>query len=89
MNVSHGESQVDGSGEVLYENHRTRITRVASGGDSGTAVVKEYLGADADSRLRHEVRLMERLRGVPGIIQPHPSVRAARGLALVDAGRPP
>ena len=50
--------------ELLYETDHTRVTRLALAGR--TVIRKEPLGPDADARLRHEVAILERLRGVAG-----------------------
>jgi hypothetical protein len=53
--------------EVLHESERTRIMRLFLPGR--TVVQKEPLGPDAERRLRHELAMLERLRGVPGVAQ--------------------
>ena len=53
--------------EVLHESERTRIRRLYL--PSATAIRKELLGSDGPDRLRHELRILRRLRGVPGIVQ--------------------
>src|SRR4051794_28394032 len=53
--------------DVVHESERTRVTRVSCAG--GTVVRKEPLGPDAEHRLRHEVAILEWLRGVEGVVQ--------------------
>ncbi|MHA6617001.1 AAA family ATPase [Pseudonocardia sp. DLS-67] len=55
-----------GAGAV-HESERTRITRLVLAG--GSVIRKEPLGPDAERRLRHELAILERLRGVPGVAQ--------------------
>jgi signal transduction histidine kinase len=70
--------------EVVHASDRTRVTRVFLAGR--TVIRKEPLGPDADRRLRHELAILERLRGVVGVAQlleapPHPG-----SIALADGG---
>ncbi|GAB3853249.1 hypothetical protein GCM10027610_082880 [Dactylosporangium cerinum] len=53
--------------EVLHESEHTRVTRLFLAGR--TVVCKEPLGADAQRRVRHESAILERLRGVAGVVQ--------------------
>jgi diguanylate cyclase (GGDEF)-like protein len=78
------EPQLGRAGEVLYENDRTRVIRVPSADGIGTVITKEFLGPDAHVRLQHELRLLERLEGVPGVIQPVWSMRVTGGVVLQD-----
>ena len=48
--------------EIVHESERTRVTRLFLPGR--TVIRKEPLGPDAERRLRHEVAMLERLRGV-------------------------
>ena len=50
--------------EIVHSSERTRITRLFLPGR--TAIRKEPLGPDADRRVRHEVAMLARLRGVAG-----------------------
>ena len=50
--------------EILHESERTRVTRLFLAGR--TVIRKEPLGADAQRRVRHELAILERLRGVRG-----------------------
>jgi hypothetical protein len=52
---------------VVRESARTRVPRPARA--DRTLIVKEPLGPDAGSRLRHETAILERLRGVTGVAQ--------------------
>src|SRR3954451_11172290 len=61
--------------EILRESERTRVTRLFFPGR--TVIRKEPLGPDVERRLRHELAMLERLRGVEGVAQ------------LVDAPRYP
>jgi tRNA A-37 threonylcarbamoyl transferase component Bud32 len=51
-----------------------------------TVIRKEPLGPDADRRLRHEVAMLERLRGVPGVAQLAQAPRYTGSIVLADAG---
>lgn len=73
------------STKVLHESERTRVTRVAlpesffsnddgqgevvEAGAEHVVVHKEPLGGEAPQRIRHELAILERLRGVPGVVQ--------------------
>ena len=65
--------------EIVHESGRTRITRLVLPG--GTVIRKEPLGPDAERRVRHEVAMLERLRGVAGVAQ------LAQGAAVPRVGR--
>jgi len=56
-----------GRAEIVHEDSRTRVTRVVVAGR--TVIRKEPLGPDSDRRLRHELAMLQRLRGVPGVAQ--------------------
>ena len=68
----------------MHESERTRVTRVTGAG--GTVVRKEPLGPDAEHRLRHEVAMLERLRGVEGVAQLAEAPRYPGSIELVDVG---
>src|SRR4051812_7301734 len=75
--------------ELLYTSARTKVVCLGSQGKApaaGRIVWKEYLGADADLRLRHEKDMLARLAGIEGVVQlavgPHPP----KVLALQSAG---
>jgi signal transduction histidine kinase len=70
--------------EAVHESARTRVTRLFLAGR--TVIRKEPLGADAPWRLRHEVAMLERLRGVEGVAQLAAAPRYAGSLVLADAG---
>jgi predicted ATPase/signal transduction histidine kinase len=70
--------------EIVHESERTRITRLSFA--HRTVISKEPLGPDADSRLRHEVAVLERLRGVAGVAQLADPPRQPGSIALMDAG---
>ncbi|MBV8220875.1 MAG: serine/threonine protein kinase, partial [Solirubrobacterales bacterium] len=71
-------------GEVFHQSDRTRVTRIRWGGH--TVIRKEPLGADAERRLLHEAAMLERLRGVAGVVQLVEVPRFPRSLVLEDAG---
>jgi predicted ATPase/signal transduction histidine kinase len=71
--------------EVVHQSERTRVTRLLLPG--GTVIRKEPLGADAERRLRHEVAMLERLRGVAGVAQLADAPRYPGSVVLADAGR--
>jgi diguanylate cyclase (GGDEF)-like protein len=53
--------------ETLHESERTRVTRLFL--PDGSVVRKEVFGPDRDRRLRHELNVLQRLSGVPGVAQ--------------------
>ena len=53
--------------ETVYQSERTRVTRLVLA--NRTLIRKESLGPDAQARLCHERTMLERLRGVDGIVQ--------------------
>ena len=72
--------------EVLHQSDRARIVRVRL---PGLVVVrKEPLGADAERRARHELAILERLRGLGSVAQlaDAPSARSNGSIVLADAG---
>ena len=70
--------------EIVHESGRTRITRLFLPG--GTVIRKEPLGPDAESRVRHEVAALERLRGVAGVTQLAEAPQYPGAIMLADAG---
>ena len=70
--------------EIVHESGRTRITRLVVPG--GTVIRKEPLGPDAERRVRHEVAMLERLRGVAGVAQLAEAPRYPGSVVLADAG---
>ncbi len=53
--------------ETVHESERTRVTRLFLPGR--TVIRKQPLGPGWETRLRHELRIVERLRGVEGVAQ--------------------
>ncbi len=53
--------------EIVHSSERTRITRLFLPGR--TVIRKEPLGPDAERRLQRETAMLERLRGVAGLVQ--------------------
>ena len=70
---------------VVHDSDRTRVTRLALAGR--TVIRKEPLGTDAERRLRHELAILERLRGVAGVAQLAETPEYADSIVLEDAGR--
>src|SRR5271157_5645323 len=70
--------------EVVHESARTRVTRLLLPGR--TVIRKEPLGPDADRRLRHELAMLERLRGAEGVAQLAEAPRYPGSVVLADAG---
>jgi hypothetical protein len=55
------------SGEQLYVSDRTRVSRLWRAGEDRSLIRKEMLGPGAVERARHELRILSRLSGVPGV----------------------
>jgi signal transduction histidine kinase len=70
--------------EVVHDSGRTRITRLVVPG--GPVIRKEPLGPDGERRVRHEVAMLERLRGVAGVAQLAGAPRYPGSVVLADAG---
>jgi predicted ATPase/signal transduction histidine kinase len=70
--------------EVVHESERTRITRLFLPGR--TVIRKEPLGPDAERRVRHEVTMLGRLRGVNGLAQFADGSRYRGSVVLADYG---
>jgi len=70
--------------EIVHGSRRTRVTRMFFAG--GTVIRKEPLGPDAVRRLRHEVAMLARLRGVAGVAQLAEGLRYPGSVVLADAG---
>ena len=70
--------------EVVRESERTRVARLTLSGR--TVIRKEPLGRDAQSRLQHEMAILQRLRGVAGVAQLLDEPRHAEAIVLADAG---
>ena len=70
--------------EIVHETERTRVVRLLL---PGRAVIrKEPLGPDAQRRVRHEVAMLERLRGVVGVAQLLEAPRYQGSIVMADAG---
>ena len=70
--------------EIVHSSERTRITRLFLRGR--TVIRKEPLGPDAERRLRRETAMLERLRGVTGLVQLVEAPRYPGSVVLEDAG---
>src|SRR5918999_2495209 len=70
--------------EIVHASERTRVTRVFL--PERTVIRKEPLGPDADRRLRHELAILERLRGVTGVAQSLDAPRYAGSIVMADGG---
>ncbi len=70
--------------EVVLESERTRVTRLFV--SRRTVIRKEPLGPDAQRRLRYEVAVLERLRGVVGVAQVLDEPRYPGSITLAEAG---
>ena len=70
--------------QVVHESRRTRITRLFF--PEHTLICKEPLGPDAQRRLRHEVEMLQRLRGVDGVAHLVHVPGDAGSIVLEDAG---
>lgn len=84
--VSSPEGAAPAHEDVLYKNERTLITRRKTA--QGMVVIKQALGADAQTRLRHEASILERLSAVPGVVRLMPD-QAPGALVFVDEGGMP
>src|SRR5580692_10269151 len=71
--------------EIVHQSGRTRITRLVVPG--GTVIRKEPLGPDAERRVRHEVAMLERLRGMAGVVQLADAPQHPGSVTLADVGR--
>jgi signal transduction histidine kinase len=71
--------------EIVHESQRARVTRLFLSGR--TVIRKELLGLEAQRRLRHEVAVLERLRGVVGVAQVLDTPRHPGSITLADAGQ--
>jgi signal transduction histidine kinase len=70
--------------EIVHQSGRTRITRLVVPG--GTVIRKEPRGPDGERRVRHEVAMLERLRGVGGVAQLAAAPRYPGSVVLADHG---
>lgn len=85
--AEHDAGAVRRAGNVLYESERARVIRSpGAGGEPGGVIWKEPLGPGAAERLRHEVAILSRLTGVPGVAQLAQVPRGGTRFALTDVG---
>src|SRR6202048_361783 len=70
--------------EVIHESQHTRVTRLFF--PEHTLIRKQPLGPDAQRRLRHEVDMLQRLRGVTGVAQLAEAAQFPGSIVLEDAG---
>jgi hypothetical protein len=70
--------------ELVRESERTRVRRLFLPGR--TVIAKEPRGPDANRRLRHELAILERLRGVAGVAQLLGEPRYPGSIAVADVG---
>jgi hypothetical protein len=56
-----------GSTRTLHARGWARVTRLSLPGR--TVIRTEFLGPDAERRMRRELAMLERLRGLPGVAQ--------------------
>ena len=70
--------------EIVHESARSRVTRLFLPGRS--VISKEPLGSDAEPRLRHELAMLERLRGVKGVAQLVETPRNPGSILVEDVG---
>jgi signal transduction histidine kinase len=72
--------------DVLHLSETSRASRLFVAGR--TVVCKEPLGPEADRRLRHELAILKRLRGVAGVAQLVDAPRRPGSIVLADVGGP-
>ncbi|MEU7872905.1 AAA family ATPase [Dactylosporangium sp. NPDC049140] len=70
--------------EIVHESERTRITRLVGAGRA--LVLKEPLGPDVEQRRRHELAILERLRGVEGVAQLADGAQHPGAVVVTDVG---
>ncbi|HTQ67797.1 MAG TPA: AAA family ATPase [Solirubrobacteraceae bacterium] len=70
--------------EIVHESERSRVTRLFFSGR--TVICKEPLGPYAHQRLRHEVAMLKRLRGVVGVAQMLDTPQCPGSIVLEDVG---
>ncbi len=70
--------------EIVHESERARVTRLSL--SVGTVIRKEPLGPEAQGRLQHEVAMLQRVRGLPGVAQLLDEPRYTGSMVLADAG---
>jgi hypothetical protein len=76
------EPDPEARAEVLHASDRTRVTRLFLPGR--TVIRKQPLGPDAQPRLRHELAMLEQLRGVRGVVQLADAPRYEDSIVLAD-----
>ncbi|MDQ1289215.1 MAG: hypothetical protein QG622_2781 [Actinomycetota bacterium] len=74
----------NGDEELLHESARTRIVRVVDPAGHRGVICKEFLGSEAQRRLRHERTILERLSGVDGVVPPVGDRSSSSTLTLED-----
>ncbi len=70
--------------QIVHASESTRVTRLFLPGR--TVIRKEPLGPDAERRVRHEVAMLERLRGAAGVAQLAEGPSDPAPIVLQDAG---
>jgi hypothetical protein len=73
-----------GSTGTPHARGRARVTRLSIPGR--TVIRTEFLGPDADRRMRRELAMLERLRGLPGVAQLADEPWLPGSITLADAG---
>jgi signal transduction histidine kinase len=68
----------------VHASERARVTRLSFRGR--TVIGKEPRGPDALGRLRHELAILERLRGVEGVVQLLDGPRYSGSIVMEDVG---
>jgi signal transduction histidine kinase len=71
--------------EIVHQSGCMRVTRLVLPG--GTVIRKEPLGPHAERRARHEVAVLERLRGLAWVAQLADAPQYPGSVVLADAGR--
>ena len=86
MDMRGVESGRDASGSTgtPHARARARVTRLSLPGR--TVIRKEFLGTDAERRMRRELAMLERLRGLPGVVQLADEPWFPGSITLADAG---
>ena len=69
LQTAFGAPAGDGSYGVMFENERTRVSRMRPSGATADLILKEALGPGAVRRTRHELRILQRLATVPGVVR--------------------
>ncbi|NTW28822.1 MAG: AAA family ATPase [Coriobacteriia bacterium] len=76
----------NGPDEILYLSDLTRVARRRT--PTGSVIVKQDVGGDSRKRLRNELRVLKRLKGIDGVpsLAPQMLARAPHELVLADTG---